>query len=81
MVGHHCLLSANTSAAAPAGAAWLGERLGESTARAIGRLRLLCNHSDDRRDLDVVLPNGDRATVVLPDELTDATRLALSSWT
>jgi hypothetical protein len=55
----------------------LGERLGESAARAIGRLRLLWNHADDRRDLDVVLPEGARATLVLPHEFTDAARLAV----
>ena len=62
---------------AEAFATTLGGRLGESTARAIGRLRLLWNHADDRRELDVVLPAGDRTTVVLPDELTDAARSAL----
>lgn len=55
----------------------LGERLGESAARAIGRLRLLWNHADNRRDLDVVLPEGTRATLVLPDEFTDEAKLAV----
>jgi hypothetical protein len=61
---------------AEAFAAKLGESLGESAARAIGRLRLLRNHRHARTDLDVVLPGSARTTLVLPADFTDAARLA-----
>ncbi|WP_141957039.1 hypothetical protein [Actinoallomurus bryophytorum] len=54
----------------------LGESLGESAARAIGRIRLLRNHRHARTDLDVVLPESTRTTLVLPADFTDAARLA-----
>lgn len=54
----------------------LGERLGESTASAISRIRLLWNHKNDRKDLDVVMPDQTTTTLVLPEDFTDAARLA-----
>ncbi|UJB44884.1 DUF2786 domain-containing protein [Streptomyces sp. A1-5] len=53
----------------------LGERLGESTVTATGRLRLLWHRRSGRRDLDVLTP-GERTTLVLPDDFDDAARLA-----
>ena len=61
---------------AEAFAAKLGERLGESTASAISRFRLLWNHKDDRKDLDVVIPGPMTTTLVLPENFTDAAWLA-----
>jgi hypothetical protein len=61
---------------AEAFAAKLGERLGESLAGAIGRIRLLRNHRNGRDDLDAVLPGRVRTTLVLPEDFSDAARLA-----
>lgn len=61
---------------AEAFAAKLGERLGESAASAISRFRLLWDHKDSRRDLDVIVPGSATTTLVLPEDFTDAARLA-----
>lgn len=61
---------------AEAFAAKLGERLGESAASAISRFRLLWDHKDGRRDLDVIVPGSATTTLVLPEDFTDAARLA-----
>jgi hypothetical protein len=50
--------------------------LGESAAAAIGRLRLLRNRKDGRRDLDVLMPGSQRTTLVLPEDFDDAARMA-----
>ena len=55
-------------------AAKLGERLGESTADAIARIRLLRNRKDDRKEMDIVLTG--RTTLLLPEDFTDEARLA-----
>lgn len=55
----------------------LGERLGESTTSAIGRLRLLWDRRSGHRDIDVLLSDGKTTTLVIPDPLTDAARLAI----
>lgn len=57
-------------------AAKLGERFGESAASAIGRIRLLWDHKDGRRDLDVIVSGSATTTLVLPEDFTDAARLA-----
>ncbi|MFJ2090691.1 hypothetical protein ACIOEW_15695 [Streptomyces sp. NPDC087901] len=54
----------------------LGEGLGESAVAAAGRLRLLWDHGDGRRDLDVLTPGSQRTTLVLPENFDDAARLA-----
>lgn len=54
----------------------LGEGLGESAVAAAGRLRLLWDHGDGRRDLDVLTPGPQRTTLVLPENFDDAARLA-----
>jgi hypothetical protein len=61
---------------AEAFAAKLGERLGESAASAIGRIRLLWNHKDGRKDLDIIVSGSAATTLVLPEDFTDAARLA-----
>jgi tetratricopeptide (TPR) repeat protein len=55
-------------------AAKLGERLGESTSRAIGRLRVLRDRSTGRTELDVM--TSGTTTLVLPGRMTDEARLA-----
>jgi len=54
----------------------LGERLGESAVAAAGRLRLLWSHRSGRRDLDVLTPDSQRTTLVLPEDFDDDARLA-----
>jgi len=54
----------------------LGERLGETTATAIGRLRLLRHHKHGRVELDVLTPDAPPTTLVLPADFDDVARLA-----
>jgi hypothetical protein len=52
----------------------LGEQIGESTSRALGRLRVLRDRRTRRTELDV---NGSSTTtLVLPEDMTDEARLA-----
>ena len=55
-------------------AAKLGERLGESTTNAIGRIRLLLDRRNSHRELDVITQG--RTTLVLPEDFTDEAKLA-----
>lgn len=52
----------------------LGESLGESTARAIGRLRLLRHNKTGHAELDVLNGGAEPTTLVLPPGLTDEAR-------
>jgi hypothetical protein len=52
----------------------LGESLGESTARAIGRLRLLRHNTTGHAELDVLNGGEEPTTLVLPPDLTDEAR-------
>jgi len=52
----------------------LGESLGESTARAIGRLRLLRHNKTGHAELDVLNGSAESTTLVLPPDLTDEAR-------
>jgi hypothetical protein len=66
---------------AEAFASKLGERLGESTAQAVSRIRLLARRHDHRGEPHggmLAVRTGDELTmVVLPAELADDARLAL----
>lgn len=55
-------------------AAKLGERLGESTASAIGRIRLLLDRGNNHNELDIVMRG--RTTLILPENFTDEAKLA-----
>lgn len=55
----------------------LGESLGESTARAIGRLRLLRHNTTGHAELDVLNDTAKPTTLVLPADLTDEAREAM----
>ncbi|MGW6753140.1 hypothetical protein [Streptomyces sp. NPDC055006] len=52
----------------------LGEALGESTARAIGRLRLLLHTETNEAELDILQEGAMHTTLVLPSDLTDQAR-------
>ena len=66
---------------AEAFAAKLGERLGESTAHAVSRIRLFTRRHDDRAEpsggMLAVRTAAEQTIVVLPADLTDDARLAL----
>jgi hypothetical protein len=61
----------------------LGEDIGESSARAVHRLRLLhktkgsTNIQDSTDDLDIILTGGKRTTLILPENFSDAAKLAI----
>jgi hypothetical protein len=57
-------------------AAQLGQRLGESTAKALGRIRLR-RHRSSSSDLEIDVPTSSPTVLVLPEDLTEEARLAL----